>query len=60
MNVAYITTFVTTYGPWVVTAAAAAAAALPQAAPGSVWATIRSLIDLLAMNFGNAANKPVA
>lgn len=32
------------------------AAILPQAAPGSTWATIRGLLDVLAGNVGNAAN----
>jgi hypothetical protein len=44
----YITTAVT----------AAAAAVLPQGTPGSFWATIRSVIDALALNFGNAKNAP--
>ena len=47
---------VITYGPWVVTAAAGAAAALPTAKPGSTWAQVRSIIDFLAMNFGSAKN----
>ena len=47
---------VITYGPWVVTAASAAAAALPSAKPGSVWAQVRTVIDFLAINFGSAKN----
>ena len=58
MNAAAIGSAIVTYGPWVVSAAAAAAAALPQGAPSSTWATVRQVIDLLALNFGNAANKP--
>ncbi len=48
------------YGPWIVTAAAAAAATLPAPRPGTLWATIRTAIDVLAMNFGNAKNLPKA
>ena len=56
MNTAAIISAITTYGPWVITAAAAAAAALPQGSPGSPWATVRTVIDALALNFGNAKN----
>jgi hypothetical protein len=52
-----ILTDVATYLPYIITAAAAAAAALPKAEPGSVWATVRGVIDFLALNFGNATNK---
>jgi hypothetical protein len=48
--------FVIQWGPIAVTAAAAAAAALPQGAPGSTWSLIRKGLDFLAMNFGNAKN----
>lgn len=48
----------TTYIPWIITAAAASSAALPQAAPGSAWAMARKIIDLLAFNFGSAKNAP--
>ena len=41
----------------IVTAAAAAAAVLPQGQPGTTWYVVRSAIDLIACNFGNAANK---
>ncbi len=44
------------YGPIIITAAAGAAAALPQGQPGSLWAKIRGVVDFLAMNFGNAKN----
>jgi len=44
------------YGPIIITAAAGAAAALPQGRPGSLWARIRGVVDFLAMNFGNAKN----
>ena len=58
MNAATLAADVVQYGPMVVTAAAAAAAVLPQGAPGSAWATVRAMIDVLAMNFGNAKNMP--
>ena len=35
-----------------------AAAILPQAAPGTPWALVRGIIDTLAVNMGNSANKP--
>ena len=40
----------------IVAAAAAAAAVLPQAKEGSVWATVRKVIDWLALNVANAKN----
>ena len=48
---------VTTYGPVVVTAAAAAMAVLPQGKPGSAWDTIRTGVNWLAFNWGNAKNQ---
>lgn len=45
-----------TYGPMIITAAAAAAATLPKGEPGSIWGKIRTVIDFLALNFGNAKN----
>lgn len=47
-----------TYLTYAVTAAAAAAAVFPQGKPGSTWATIRSVIDALALNLANAKNSP--
>lgn len=44
------------WGPIVISAAAAAAATLPVGAEGSVWAKIRTGIDFLALNIGNAKN----
>jgi hypothetical protein len=44
------------YIPYLITGAAAAAAALPQAKPNTAWAGFRSVIDFAAMNFGNARN----
>ncbi len=44
------------YFPWIISAAAAAAAVLPKSEPGTAWDTIRKGIDFAAMNFGNAKN----
>ena len=52
------TSDVITYATYAISAAAAAAAVLPHGQPGSVWYVARSLIDALAMNFGNAKNLP--
>jgi hypothetical protein len=49
-------TFLVTYVPYIVTAAAAATAVLPQGKPGSVWDTIRTVINWAAFNWGNAKN----
>ncbi len=49
-------TMVKTYGPVVIAACAAAAAALPPAKPGTFWAVGRQIINVLACNFGNAKN----
>jgi len=43
-----------------VTVASVIAAVLPQGAPGSMWSKLRAIIDAVAMNWGNAANKPKA
>jgi len=40
----------------VVTVAAAGAAALPQPKPGSWLAVVRGVLDVLAVNVGNARN----
>ena len=34
-----------------------AAAVVPQGAPGTAWGIVRSILDLVAANVGNAANK---
>ena len=60
MTAAAAVTAIVTYGPYVIAAASAAAAALPQGAPGSTWATIRGVIDMFAINFGNAKNEKKA
>lgn len=49
-------TFIVTYVPLVVTAAAAAAAVLPQGKAGGVWDTVRTIINWAAFNWGNAKN----
>ena len=49
---------VVTYAPVVISAAAAGAAVTPQGAPGTVWYDIRGIINLLALNVGNAKNAP--
>jgi hypothetical protein len=61
MSAAVISALVT-YGPWIIAGASAAAAAMPQAnVPGSAWFIIRSVLDVLAINVGNAKNaKPQA
>lgn len=55
MTPADIVTAAATFVPMAVTAAAAAAAVLPQAGP-PWWIAARTLIDVLALNFGNAKN----
>lgn len=49
---------VTTYGPWIVTIASAAASALPRGSQGTWWAAIRGIVEVLAVNFGHAKNPP--
>lgn len=44
--------------PYAISAAAAAAAVLPQGSEGSWWYSARKAIDFLALNFGNAKNTP--
>jgi hypothetical protein len=58
MNWQTILTDITTYAPMVITAASAVSAALPKAASGTFLASIQSLIDTLALNFGNAKKTP--
>jgi hypothetical protein len=48
---------VSTYGPIVVPAASAACAVLPKAPAGTVAADLQSIIEWLALNFGNAKAK---
>ncbi len=42
--------------PIVISAAAAAMAVLPQGKTGSTWDSIRTVVNYLALNFGNAKN----
>ena len=56
MNEKSILAEIGTYGPALVTVAAAAAAAMPKATPGTWYAVFRGVIDVLAGNFGNARN----
>jgi hypothetical protein len=56
MNMQSILTFLATWVPIVVTAAAAAMAVLPQGKPGSIWDEIRSVVNYAALNFGHATN----
>jgi hypothetical protein len=58
MNMNEIISYIVTYGPMIIAAAAAAAAVFPQGKPGSTWGRIRAIIDTLALNVGNATNKP--
>lgn len=43
--------------PIVITFAAALMAVLPQGAPGSKWDKIRTFVNYVAMNWGNAKNQ---
>lgn len=54
-----IWTYIVTYAPLVITAASAVSAALPKATAGSPLAIAQTVIDWLALNFGNA-KKPAA
>lgn len=48
--------FLVHWVPIVISAAAAAMAVLPQGKPGSTWDSIRSVVNWLALNVGNAKN----
>lgn len=45
-----------TYVPVAISAASAAMAVLPQGAPGSAWANVRAVFNVVALNLGNAKN----
>lgn len=47
---------VAVYAPATIALAAVLAAVLPTPATGSPWLPARKLLDLVAMNFGNATN----
>ena len=51
-------TLVGKYLPIVISLASASSATLPKATPGTWYAVLRGVIDLLAVNFGNAKNAP--
>lgn len=55
MDPTHILDLLAFYGPWVITAAAAAAASVPPGEPGTWWYVARQFIDFLALNFGHAA-----
>lgn len=57
MNWINVLTTVATYGSLAVTAASAASASLPQTGP-TWWLVTRKVIDVLAINLGNATNAP--
>jgi hypothetical protein len=46
------------FGPAIIAFAASAATVLPKPEPGTWYAVLRGVIDLLACNFGNAKNAP--
>ena len=50
---------VITYAPVAIAVAAAGAAALPKGTPGTPWFVARQVLDVIALNFGNAKNAPV-
>ena len=56
MTIAAIVALLTNYGPIAISAAAAAMAVLPQGKPGSLWDTVRTGVNYLAFNWGNAKN----
>ena len=56
MDIGEIWSELTVWVPRIVLAAAAAAAVLPKPADNTTWATIRNVIDWLALNVGNAKN----
>lgn len=57
MVLADIASVAAQYVPVIITAAAAAAAVLPQPT-SEPWLTLRKLLDWAALNFGNAKNLP--
>lgn len=53
-----IVTYLMTYGPMLIVAADAAAAALPGKGDSKFWNATRQVLDVLAANFGNSKNAP--
>ena len=45
-----------TYGPWIISAAAAAMAVLPQGKKGGWWDMVRTIVNYAAMNWGHSKN----
>ena len=63
-NIETLISYVNTYGPVILTfvttvisAASVAAAHLPKGGTSGWWYATRKVIDILAQNYGNAANK---
>lgn len=56
MDFGYILQHIAVYGPGIIATASTLSAALPKATPGTWYAVVRGIIDLLAINFGNAKN----
>ena len=56
MTIAVLLSLLTTYGPWVVSAASAIAAVTPPAnvASNPIYTAFSGLVDFLALNFGQA------
>ena len=50
---------VVTYAPIAISVAAAGAVALPKGTPGTPWFIARQVLDVIALNFGNAKNASV-
>lgn len=58
MSPSELATTAAAYAPWIVTACAAAAAALPKPKNRGLMMFLRQVLDAAAFNFGNAENKP--
>lgn len=56
MSAAVIWAAIVKYGPMVITAASAAAAVLPKPTDGTIWSTVRKVLDWAALNVGNSKN----
>ena len=56
MTIAVLLSLLTTYGPWIVSAASAVAAVTPPTTVASnpVYTAFSGLVDFLALNFGHA------
>jgi hypothetical protein len=58
MTSSYILAAIGNYAPAFISCAAAAATVLPKPKPGTWFAVVRGVVDVLACNFGNAKNAP--